>query len=439
MEVVYGKDGNPLMMMGKKTIAITSNVGKKVIEETFDKFSYNKREYAMWGAANRQPNEDNELIRKTTVLRTGLSYKCRIVHGESCIPVIISGYDAKCNEIYKPIENTEFIRYLNSYVFEKYLTETVRDLFNFGNTFPVYTFNADATKILRTTSFSARHCRISIDKTKLLVYNDFNNTMPKDGDAYELDMLDETDPYYHLWLLKEQKKLNGKQIAFPRIKNYFCSNDYYATPDWYSARDAGWIEIAHKAAKFIKKTYENMMAIKLHIKIPTSYWDKHFPKSEFPDVKERQAKINQFMDSIESSLCGEENANKALFSPFTAEELQGADKWEIDEITSKKTLDEKLSTSAAGNSEILFSLMVNPSVLGAGMPGGPYSGNAGSGSDIREGFTVAAVLSHIERQQVVDPIEMMWKFNGFEDVQIKYLTKFLTTLDKGKSTEGEIL
>jgi hypothetical protein len=60
---------------------------------------------------------------------------------------------------------------------------------------------------------------------------------------------------------------------------------------------------------------------------------------------------------------------KALFSFFGAE-FEGKDKWEIDVIDNKKILDEKLSTSAAGNSEILFSLMVNPSVLGAGMPGG---------------------------------------------------------------------
>ena len=57
--------------------------------------------------------------------------------------------------------------------------------------------------------------------------------------------------------------------------------------------------------------------------------------------------------------------------------------------------EDRLSTSAAANSEILFSLMVNPSVLGAGMPGGPYAGNAGSGSDIREGLLVSLILNYI--------------------------------------------
>ena len=441
MEVLYNSDGTPLIAFGKNVVAITTNVGKKdkVNEVLVDKFTYNQREYAMWGPNNRQPEDNEQIINKTPVLRTGLNFKSRVTFGQGCIPVNIDGYDANNNEIYKIVQDKEVINYLNNYSFRTYLHNIFRDTFKHANAFPVYTFNIDGSKILRVSAFSARHCRISIDKTKLLVYSDFQNTLPsKEGSATEIDLLSETDPFYHLWLLKEQKKITGKPIAFPRIKNYFCNNDYYATPDWYSARESGWLEIAHKTVKFISKSYDNAMAIKFHVKIPYEYWEKHFPKSENPNHKERQEKINQFQDRIEAALCGAENASKALFSHFTALELEGSDKWEIDEITSKKVLDEKLSTSAASNSEILFSLMVNPSVLGAGMPGGPYSGNAGSGSDIREGFTVATLLSHIERQQALDPIEMMLRYNGFEDIQIKYKSTFLTTLDTGKSTKTEL-
>jgi len=161
MDILYGTDGNPLAMTGKKIIAVTTNVGKKTLENTSDKFVYNDREYVMWGAANRQPEDDEQLIGKTTVLRTVLNFKCRVAHGQGCIPVTIEGYDEICNEIYKPVQNKELINYLNSYGFEYFLTTTFQNLFKFGNAFPVFTFNHNATKIVRTTAFSARHCRIS--------------------------------------------------------------------------------------------------------------------------------------------------------------------------------------------------------------------------------------------------------------------------------------
>jgi len=114
------------------------------------------------------------------------------------------------------------------------------------------------------------------------------------------------------------------------------------------------------------------------------------------------------------------------------------EKVDIDKIDSKMQFDEKLSTSAAANGEILFSLLVNPSVIGAGMPGGAYSGNAGSGSDIREAFLVNVVLSYVEKNQVLDPLELMLEINGHKDIDLKYRNIILTTLDKGKSTEEKL-
>jgi hypothetical protein len=83
-------------------------------------------------------------------------------------------------------------------------------------------------------------------------------------------------------------------------------------------------------------------------------------------------------------------------------------------------------------------LLVNPSVVGAGTPGGPYAGNAGSGSDIREAFLVNVVMSYIEKNQVLDPLELMLEINGYQDIDLKYRNIVLTTLDKGKNTEEKL-
>ena len=80
--------------------------------------------------------------------------------------------------------------------------------------------------------------------------------------------------------------------------------------------------------------------------------------------------------------------------------------------------------------------MINPSVFGAGMPGGAYAGNAGSGSDIRESFLVSIITTYIEKQQVLFPIKMMLEYNGHSDeLVLKYKETILTTLNTGQAKE----
>lgn len=110
----------------------------------------------------------------------------------------------------------------------------------------------------------------------------------------------------------------------------------------------------------------------------------------------------------------------------------------ITRLDSKLNADEKLAASAAANSEILFSLMINPAVFGAGMPSGGYAGNAGSGSDIREAFMTNIVLNWTERNAVLDPTELMLQFNGYDNIDIKYKDLMLTTLNEGSSTKETI-
>ena len=93
-----------------------------------------------------------------------------------------------------------------------------------------------------------------------------------------------------------------------------------------------------------------------------------------------------------------------------------------------------LPVSAAANSEILFALMVNPNVLGAGMPGGTYAGNQG-GSNIREAFLVNIANAWIDRQNILDPIELYIKMNGMPECELRFRNTILVTLDTGSGTK----
>ncbi len=439
MEILYNKEGVPLLATGEKTFVSTTG-SKKVTEEPNEEFGFQNIDYVTWGGNNRLPDDMADIIGRTGVLSTALNYKCRVCFGQGVVPVKVTGYDDKMSEMYDVVNNAEVIRYLNSYQFRNYHTSVFRDLIKFGNAFPIMHFNITGKKIVSVSVMNARHCRLSTDKTHLVAYGGFKEgSLPDKETSIVYEVLDEGDPFYHLEWLRKNNRLKGKAIAFPRLKNYFSNNDYYAMPDWDTAYRSGWIDVALQIPTFLKKAYKNAMSLMWHIRIPYAYWDKRFPKEQFNSVTDRENAINAYMQQIEDCLTGEENAQKTLFTNYAINESGKAEeKWEIERLDSAIKADERLSTSAAANSEILFSLMVNPSVLGAGMPGGPYAGNAGSGSDIREGFMASVILSHIERNQVLDPIELMFQFNGVEDVDIKYRNLILTTLDTGKSTAEKV-
>jgi len=203
---------------------------------------------------------------------------------------------------------------------------------------------------------------------------------------------------------------------------------------WWAAKLAGWISIANKIPAFLDKAYENQISWTWHIKIPYAYWDKRYPEKDYKNPEERRQKIQEEMDAIEESLTDTKNANKAIFTHYTiGNNGRPEEQWIIEPLDNKYKADDKLVTSAAANSEILFSLMVNPNVLGAGMPGGTYAGNQG-GSNIREAFLVNIAMAWLDRQNLLDPIEAMLEFNGVKDIQLRFRNTILTTLDSGSGT-----
>lgn len=436
MDILFSSNGTPLLIKGEKIFgSTTTSVREKVESE----FTYDGVSYASWGGSNSFPDDAERIIEGTSVLKTGLNYKVRCCFGQGVLPVHLDGYDSDGNEVFSPVHDLEIVSFLKGISFRNYHTSAFRDLIKFGNCFPLLVFNKKGDKIVRIDAINARHCRLSIDKKKLLVYGDFKNSTPVDKEAIVYDMLDEMDPFYDLMWRKDTGNLKCAAIAFPRIKNYFCNNDYYANADWESAHKSGWIDIAHKIPQFLNRAYENAMNLMWHVQIPDTYWEKQFPRNEYKDVAERKRLIEDFLTNFEKELTDTKNANKSLFTQYHLDENgRMSGQWDIKRLDDEIKAEERLSTSAAANSEILFSLMVNPSVLGAGMPGGPYSGNAGSGSDIREGLLVSMILSNIEKHSVLDPVRLMFHFNGVSNVELKYRNITLTTLDSGRNTQESL-
>jgi hypothetical protein len=123
-----------------------------------------------------------------------------------------------------------------------------------------------------------------------------------------------------------------------------------------------------------------------------------------------------------------------------------------------------LPDSGAANSEILFALMINPALMGAGNPGGKAYGDTSGGSNVRESFLVQIMIMEAERRLNASVFNVIKKFNGWSErlekkptvvpmvgagpvtpqsrivtprLVFRHPTGLLTTLDTGKSTKSE--
>lgn len=445
-ELLFNKAGVPLIGYGTRgAFMTTTGVPAQKPKTTEpkdpeqDKTSVDNIYISDWGAGNKFPSAANDIINKVGVLNSGLKFIRNFTIGQGIYPVKVKGYDDKGNEILEIVTDTEINRFAKSRVVRRYMEKAVRDYMKFGCAFVQMIPTADGTKMSGLNTINALYARFAIADTSGSIAKCVTSGRwpdnPVRGEYNVYDVLDEYDPLDDLKRRKYGNKIKGKSFIYS-IKDSWSNNEYYSAPVWYSAYLSGWVDIALSVPTFLKKAYENQITWKWHVQIPYAFWDKKFPETDFATTELRKAAINDYMDVIEDNLCGTANASKPIFTMFeVGPNGKAEEQWIIEPLNNKLDNTQNLVTSAAANSEILFSLMLNPNVLGAGMPGGTYAGNQG-GSNIREAFLVNIANAWLDRQNILDPLEAFIRFNGAdEDIEWRFRNTILTTLDTGTGTQ----
>ncbi len=441
---MFNHDGVPLLAFGTKHFVTTTggpDVKPKVTtqtEVTDDKVTAGGVELAAWGANNDFPKTAYDTIRSVGVLNTGLKFIRNFTLGQGIFPCKVTGYDDKGNEILEVLDDEELVRFCNGRMVRRYLEKSLRDYLKFGVGNVQLIPNEDGSKMVGINAINSMFCRYGIANKgvieKAVISGKWPDT-PGETECEVIDVLDDYDPIADLLRRKVGNQIKSKSVLFA-VRDSWSNAEYYSEPIWYSAYTAGWIDIAKNIPAFLKKAYTNQITWKWHVKIPYAFWDKKFPKENYSnDNAARQTAIEAYMDALEENLCGVENADKPIFTFFEINPQSGKaeEQWVIEPIDNKYKDGDKLITSAAANSEILFALMINPNVLGAGMPGGTYASTAG-GSNIREAFLVNIANAWLDRQNILDPLECYLEYNGVQDVQLRFRSTILTTLDTGAGT-----
>lgn len=449
VDILFNGKGAPLMISSKSAFLSTtgSPVGvsveekKKLIQTIDTKLDQDFTELTgikllSWGANNDFPQWADKIITTTGVLNTGLKFIRNFTMGQGLHACKIDGYDDDGNEILSPYPDAKLQQFVNSRKTRRYMEKVLRDYLKFGAGFVQFIPNTDGSSIVGLNALNAYFCRLTQRDDKGFEQCVVSGKWPENPgkeDYQAFDVLLDYDPDMDL----DIRRLEGKSIksTIMVIRDSWSNRDTYSEPVWLACFLAGWIDIAKEVPKYLKKVNKNQATWKWHIQIPYSFWDKKFPEADFETTKDRQAAIELYMDDIEANLLGADNAEKPLFTHYSINDLNGKieEEWKITALDNKSKEGDKLVTSAAANSEILFSLMINPNVMGAGMPGGTYAGNQG-GSNIREAFLVNIANAWIDRQNLIDPLEIQIRYNGYPDAVLRYRNTILTTLNTGAGT-----
>jgi len=449
MDILFNSSGTPLAMTSTliygESIGLPSDeeIRKKAVaapykqtgKVTIDIDGYQVRP---WGGDNRFPLTAIEQVDNTTVLNTGLKFLRNLTIGQGIFPCIVTGYDDQGNEVLKPIDDARVKSFVNGRMVRRYMEKTLRDYLKVGCGAVQFIPNLSMNGFAGINSLNPLYYRFTdpddIGRCQAVVSGYWPQN-PSAGQYSVLDVLSEYDPEMQAQVLQFRGALkNG--FVYP-VRDSWSNDDLYGLPIWWPAYVCGWVEIAHLVPQFLKKAYQNQITWKWHVQIPYSFWDKRFPPEDYKNASERQTLIKQYMDKLELNLCGADNAEKPIFTNFSVNEMSGKveEQWIIKPLENKYQGSDQLPVSAAANSEILFALMVNPNVLGAGMPGGTYSGNQG-GSNIREAFLVNIANAWIDRQNLLDPLELFIRMNGgAEDIELRFRNTILVTLDSGTGTK----
>ena len=393
-----------------------------------NKFPQNK--WVSWGSDNLFPQNLLDLLKKCVSANRALVTRIQAHYGKGLFTYKTT-LDKDGNEKIVPFKDAGFEEFARRNNIKLFLTEHITNFEYFFNTFPEVILSKDRKKITNLYSNDAPHCRWGLmnEKTRRIekcYVSAVWGSLPAAQYLDEIPVLDAYDP-----LMDLKTREDGHKFILPV---YFPSPErsYYQAAPWHSVYESGWMEIATQVVEFKKALFKHSISIKYHIQIPTNYWTIKF-KDEWENftTEEREAKRKATYTSIENYLVGAANAGKSLqttyyYDPDLGKEYPGV---KIDVVDDKFKDGAYIPDTQQADSQVLFGIGVDPTVIGAVNPGD--KSNAGSGSDKREALLLMNAWMQIYRDVTLAPLYLVRDYNGYDpEMMFGFRDMVLTTLDK---------
>ena len=334
------------------------------------------QKWATWGENDDFPKKLMETIGEIGVLGSGLDINASMHYGNG----IIWGRDVYENnkKVFVPAACEAWEKLKRNVDIELVQSEIVESLEIFYISFVEVILNNGLDEVVSARCLDTVYCRFERRTGKELPKNIYYSSGFGEEAAPDYDTIPIFDP---------TNPTKYKKFAFPMVYRTF-GNFYYPEPIYYSCIRNGYADVAKSVPKFLKSLFKNQMSIKYIIRVPFELMKRKYINWDTPEgcetteqvMKWQLTKMQELQEEVNKHLVNEENAYKGLFT-FTDGALEGKG-IEVEPIKNYMDSAKELPTAAAANSEILFALQVDPSLIGLGIPGGKSL--SGSGSDKRE-------------------------------------------------------
>lgn len=412
MTVEVHKIGADLKILEKGSSSMVTVVGaiglsegikhsKAKIKNLEDSINVNNstKPWAIWGDSDDWPTKVTNDLDKLGVAKRALNLSADFHYG-SGLQWMKESVDLEAGTLKHLISNPKgWRRWSNLSGFNRALSEAIWSADTFGIGWIRVTMSAGDTvyncECLDTPSGRLEKRDPSSGRIKKLYYaQEIELKSGKDEKTLEY-------PYYDGQEELTEFAKKNKVFVYP-VAYSSWGKFYYPEPEYYATFRNGWSDIAMAVPKLIKNIYANQATLKYHIKIPISYFIMKYKDWDAKEEKDRLQLIIEYRNEIETVISNAEAAGKSIFSLYN--DTEKLESLTIEPIKSALETTKDLPNNTAANSEMLFAIGIDPSLVGLNMPGAKDL-NGGGGSQRRESLKIKQAT--LTRERMVS-LEFAW-------------------------------
>lgn len=392
---------------------------------------------ASWGKTNKYPQEIIKSVKTNGAASSAIRFLRKAHYGNGLVlikdevneagkktPKVVPVWDeALINEFFMKSQMNRFWK------------ETIADLEWFSIAFPEYILSENFKTINSVKRQKTAWCRFEMmnEENGLVEHVYISEKFGKENPDLTGQFVEKValiDSYWSPEQVKLYCQTNGIKKFIRPVFYPLLDEAFYPEAEWHAVAKSGWLDVANSVPELKKSLFQNQMTLKYIIEIDERYFEKIYRENWFSMKPEETKKIRQdVIDNINSSLVGNDKAGKSIQGmKITGDDGKPYPAVTITAIDDKLKDGSYLPEAEAANSEVLFALGVDPSLIGAGIPGGKLG--AGSGSDKREAFTILSALFKTNRETTLEIYDFISQYNAWpQDIRPAFENTILTTLD----------
>lgn len=429
------RSGHGATIAFKNTVASGDSSVTAVPVEVKDKAS---GVIAAWGKDNNYPQKILEEVKKNASATSALSFRCDSHYGNGQIFLRMDAtddgkHDHKVIPINTLPEIQDFYRRSKMHMFWK---ETIVDLEWWRIAFPEYILSNNFSQINRVKRQKTAWCRFEMmnEDSGLVEHVYISEKFGKGSVSLDSKFVAKVPLIDSYWTAEEVREYCKANKIYNFIRPVFypmVDEAYYPESGWHSIAKSGWLSVANSVPEWVSSMFQNAANINLHIEIDERYYQSVFREAWQDMTKEqRDAERKKTIDAIDEHLTKPENAGKSITTMlFVDDKGEQRSAVKISVIDNQYKEGAYLPQAEAANSEILFGMRVDPSLIGAGIPGGRLG--AGSGSDKTAAFNISNALFKGPRETTLEVFDFLRDFNGWDaTITPSFENTLLVTLDK---------